>query len=105
DGRRVWSKISQEMRREAGADMQESEGVIDTLQSIDTMQLALLFKENGPVSTKLSVRSREPYDAADVCSPFGGGGHKRAAGAELAEPLEAAIARVLDVARRMLAVQ
>jgi len=31
--------------------------------------------------------------------PFGGGGHRRAAGAELREPLETARKRVLDVAR------
>jgi phosphoesterase RecJ-like protein len=101
-GRLVWSQITQAMLEEAGADMQESEGVIDTLQSIDTMNIAILFKENGSVSTKVSVRSRDPYNATDVCTPFGGGGHQRAAGAELAEPLSSARLKVLDVARRML---
>jgi phosphoesterase RecJ-like protein len=102
DGQLVWSQITQDMLHEAGADMQESEGVIDTLQSVDTMKIAILIKENGPTSTKVSVRSRDPYDATDVCTPFGGGGHHRAAGAELNEPLETARAKVLDVARRML---
>jgi nanoRNase/pAp phosphatase (c-di-AMP/oligoRNAs hydrolase) len=37
-----------------------------------------------------------------VCTPFGGGGHRRAAGAELREPLETARKRVLDVARALL---
>ena len=103
DGALIWSRITQAMLAEAGADMQESEGVIDTLQSIDTMKIAVLFKENGPQSTKISVRSRDPYNAADVCAPFGGGGHHRAAGAELAEPVATARDRVLEVARRMLA--
>ena len=102
DGRLVWSQITQAMLEEAGADMMESEGVIDQLQSIDTMEIALLFKENSPGVTKVSVRTRDPYDATAVCRPFGGGGHHRAAGAELREPLAEFEPRVLDVARELL---
>ncbi len=98
----MWSQITQAMLDEAGADMMESEGVIDQLQSIDTMEIALLFKENAPGATKVSVRTREPYDATAVCKPFGGGGHHRAAGAELREPLAVFEPRVLDVARELL---
>ena len=98
----MWSQITQAMLDEAGADMMESEGVIDQLQSIDTMEIALLFKENSPGVTKVSVRTRDPYDATAVCRPFGGGGHHRAAGAELREPLAVFEPRVLDVARELL---
>jgi phosphoesterase RecJ-like protein len=102
DGRLVWSQITQQMLGEAGSDMMESEGVIDQLQSIDTMEIALLFKEHGPGVTKVSVRTRDPYDATAVCRPFGGGGHHRAAGAELREPLAVFEPRVLEVARELL---
>ena len=102
EGRLIWSEITQAMLSEVNAAMDESEGVIDQLQSIDTMQLAILLKEHGPELTRVSVRSRDPYDATDLCRPFGGGGHQRAAGAEVREPLEVARGRVLDVARRIL---
>jgi bifunctional oligoribonuclease and PAP phosphatase NrnA len=102
EGRLVWSQITQAMLEEAGADMMESEGVIDQLQSIDTMEIAILFKENSPGVTKVSVRTRDPYDATAVCRPFGGGGHHRAAGAEMREPLAVFEPRVLDVARELL---
>ncbi|MDQ6847109.1 MAG: DHH family phosphoesterase [Candidatus Dormibacteraeota bacterium] len=102
EGRLVWSQITQAMLEEAGADMMESEGVIDQLQSIDTMEIAVLFKEHSPGVTKVSVRTRDPYDATAVCRPFGGGGHHRAAGAELREPLAVFEPRVLDVARELL---
>ncbi len=102
DGRLVWSEITQAMLEEAGADMMESEGVIDQLQSIDTMEIAILFKESSPDLTKVSVRSRDPYDATAVCRPFGGGGHRRAAGAELGEPLAEFEPQVLEVARGLL---
>lgn len=103
DGRLIWSEVTQEMLTRAGADMQQSEGVIDLLQSIDSMQLAVLFKENRPGFTKVSVRSRDSLDATALCTPFGGGGHRRAAGAELAMGLPDAERAVLDLARRMVA--
>jgi bifunctional oligoribonuclease and PAP phosphatase NrnA len=102
DGRLVWSEITQAMLEEAGADMMESEGVIDQLQSVDTMQVAILFKESAADVSKVSVRTRDPLDATDVCRPFGGGGHHRAAGAELDVPLADFEPRVLEVARELL---
>jgi phosphoesterase RecJ-like protein len=102
DGRLVWSQVTQEMLQAAGASMVESEGIIDQLQSIDTMKAAVLFKEMSPQLTKISVRSRDEIDATALCLPFGGGGHHRAAGAELAMPLAEARDTVLPLARSLL---
>jgi phosphoesterase RecJ-like protein len=101
-GRLIWSEITQAMLDDTGSDIQESEGVIDQLQSIDTMEIAVLFKESAPGVTKVSVRSRDPHDATAVCQPFGGGGHRRAAGAEVREPIAVFEPRVLEVARGLL---
>jgi bifunctional oligoribonuclease and PAP phosphatase NrnA len=103
DGRLVWSEVTQAMLREAGAaDMVQSEGVIDELQSIDGITAAVLFKELGPQQTKISVRTRGHVDATALAIPFGGGGHRRAAGAELACDLPEAQRRVLPLARRLI---
>jgi phosphoesterase RecJ-like protein len=102
DGRLVWSQITQPMLEETGADMMESEGVIDQLQSVETMAIAILFKEQSPGVTKVSVRTRDPFDATAVCRPFGGGGHHRASGAEVDEPLADFEPRVLEVARELI---
>ncbi|HEY6469542.1 MAG TPA: DHH family phosphoesterase [Candidatus Dormibacteraeota bacterium] len=102
DGRLLWSEVTGSMLDQAGADMQDSEGIIDALQSIGTMEIAVIIKESAPDRIKISVRTREPFDATDVCTPFGGGGHRRAAGAELACSLPDARRRVLEVARRLI---
>ena len=52
------------------------------------MAATLRQAENGDV--KLSVRAIPGYDATRVTVPFGGGGHKGAAGATLKMPLEEA---------------
>jgi phosphoesterase RecJ-like protein len=82
--------------------MIESEGVIDQLQSIDTMKVAVLFKEMSSSLTKISVRTRDELDATDLCTPFRGGGHHRAAGAELPMSLARAQEAVLPLARELL---
>jgi phosphoesterase RecJ-like protein len=102
DGRLVWTEVTRDMLAEAGGTWQETDGVIDVLQSVSTMTLAVLFKELQPELTKISVRSRGDADATDLCTPFGGGGHRRAAGAELQLPLAAAQERVLQLARELL---
>ena len=101
-GALVWSEVTQDMLQRAGADMQESEGVIDALQSIDTMRVAVLFKQMRADLTKISVRTRDEYDATTFCTPFGGGGHHRAAGAELPVPMAEAEERVLSLVREAL---
>jgi phosphoesterase RecJ-like protein len=102
NGRLLWSEVTASMLEDAGADLQDSEGIIDALQSIATMEIAILFKEHTPSRTKISVRTRDPIDATEVCTPFGGGGHRRAAGAEFGDPLPVAERRVLEVARRLI---
>jgi bifunctional oligoribonuclease and PAP phosphatase NrnA len=102
DGRLVWSKVTRQMLKEAGAVMAEAEGIIDNLNSIAGLDLAILFKEVGDQMTKISVRSRGAVDAAALTAEFGGGGHLRAAGAEIGEPMEEAIKLVVAAAHNAL---
>lgn len=102
-GRLVWSTVTRHMLKEAGATMVESEGIIDQLNSIGGMDLAILFKEIRPNLTKISVRSRGAIDAAALTGDFGGGGHLRAAGAEIQAPVGEAVNTVLAAARAAIA--
>jgi phosphoesterase RecJ-like protein len=102
EGRLAWAKVTRRMLREAGAVMAESEGIIDTLNSIAGLELAILFKEVNAELTKISVRSRGAVDAAAMCAGFGGGGHIRAAGAEIQKPMEEAIRLVLAAAKEAI---
>ncbi len=103
DGRLAWAKVTRRMLREAGAVMAESEDIIDTLNSLAGLEVAIIFKEVGSRLTKISVRTRGPHDAAELCGHFGGGGHVRAAGAEVPLPLDQAIPAVLEVVREAIA--
>jgi phosphoesterase RecJ-like protein len=102
DGRLAWAKVTRRMLREANAVMAESEGIIDTLNSIAGLELAILFKEVNDSLTKISVRSRGAVDAAAMCASFGGGGHIRAAGAEIERPMDEAVKMVLTAAKEAI---
>jgi bifunctional oligoribonuclease and PAP phosphatase NrnA len=102
EGRLAWAKVTRRMLREANAVMAESEGIIDTLNSIAGLELAILFKEVNGELTKISVRSRGGVDAAAMCAIFGGGGHIRAAGAEIEKPMDEAIKLVLATAKEAI---
>jgi phosphoesterase RecJ-like protein len=102
DGRLVWARVTRRMLREAGAAMAESEDIIDTLNSLGGLEVAIIFKEIGARLTKISVRSRGAVDAAALCGQFGGGGHVRAAGAEIQLRLDDAVPTVLEAAREAI---
>jgi phosphoesterase RecJ-like protein len=101
-GRLAWAKVTRRMLKEADAVMSESEGIIDTLNSIAGLDVAILFNEVSGILTKISVRSRGSIDAASLCGRFGGGGHLRAAGAEIRLPLRDAIPAVLEAAKEAI---
>lgn len=79
-----------------------SEGLIDLLAQSDTAEVAILFKEAGPDSTRVSVRTKPGgVDATVLTGAFGGGGHARAAGATVDSPLPEARQRFLAEAERL----
>jgi phosphoesterase RecJ-like protein len=102
DGKLAWTRLSRRMLHEAGAVMAESEDIIDTLSSLAGVEVAIIFKEVSARLTKISVRTRGAVDAAELCGRFGGGGHLRAAGAELPYPLDDAVPVVLELAREAI---
>lgn len=59
-------------------------------RSIEGVQLAATLRELSNGRVKVSVRAVPGQDAAAICSNFGGGGHKGAAGATLDMKLEEA---------------
>lgn len=100
--RLVWGSISQAQLRDSGATTDQADSAIDQLNTLRGQELAILFKEAGPKLTKVSIRSRDQVDAAELAAKFGGGGHRRAAGIEMAMPLREAETKVLaEVRSRM----
>ncbi|HET9436466.1 MAG TPA: DHH family phosphoesterase [Candidatus Limnocylindrales bacterium] len=87
---------------ETGAMSAHSEGIIDLLSQSEAAEVAILFKEADPATTRISVRTKPGgVDATVLTGSFGGGGHARAAGASLPANVAEARRRVLPEAERL----
>ena len=79
-GRTVITYITQEMIDKIGATDGDMNNVSSILRSIEGVSTAVSLKDkNGTI--KISMRSDENVNVADICALLGGGGHARAAGA------------------------
>jgi phosphoesterase RecJ-like protein len=85
----------------------DTEGLIDTIRSIDGVIVAAFFEEISEGLIRISLRSKNPrIDVCAICAEFGGGGHKLAAGAKIASPLKTVQSEVLAaINRHMCAIE
>ncbi len=72
----------------------QTDSFINYPRYIFGVEAAAYFKAVGPGTTRVSLRSRD-LDVAAVAAGFGGGGHLRAAGCTIEEPLEQAQKKML----------
>ncbi|MCL4743068.1 MAG: DHH family phosphoesterase [Phycisphaerales bacterium] len=95
----------------AKADATDSGGFADKVLAVRTVVAAAVLTEvsdgtqGKPPLTKISLRSKDGPHAIDVnelARTLGGGGHARAAGARLAEPLAQARSRLLEALTKAL---
>lgn len=68
------------MLEEADADQSESDGLVDFTLYCDSVQVGALLKEVDDTHTRVSLRSRDHINVADLAANFGGGGHFNASG-------------------------
>lgn len=99
DGRLIYTYIDLEDFRITGAVASDSEDIINMTLGVNGTQMAVIFVEQQTGGFKISLRSRCQIDCAKLAEKFGGGGHKKAAGLFVNEPLETAQQKVLDVVR------
>lgn len=76
-----------------------TDGLTEKLRAIKTTQVAFVVKELNANTSKVSMRSRQK-DIAKVCSAFGGGGHKLAAGAVIKADVETSVKMILNELRK-----
>lgn len=98
-GRLIHTYLSQADFAESGAVPSDSEDIINMTLAVVGTEVAVMLVEQPGGGFKVSFRSRSAVDCSAVAARFGGGGHRAAAGAFLAEPLATAQSRVLDAVR------
>ena len=90
----VYKKDMEKYHHTEGEDF--TDGLTEKLRAIKTTEIAFVVKELGANISKVSMRSRTA-NIAQVCSVFGGGGHKLAAGAVIKSNVEDAVKQILEI--------
>jgi bifunctional oligoribonuclease and PAP phosphatase NrnA len=101
-GRLIHTYLDQNDFRTTGSLPSDSEDIINLTLSVRGTEAAVILVEQPTGGFKISFRSRCEMDCAALAEQFGGGGHKKAAGAFLPGGLADVRKRVLDAVRAAL---
>lgn len=88
--------VTQEILEKTGAEMWETEGLIDTMRTIAGVEISALLKEDETEKIKVSLRAKSYGEVLTIANAFEGGGHKKAAGGTIRKTIEEAKALVKD---------
>ncbi|MDR7869946.1 MAG: bifunctional oligoribonuclease/PAP phosphatase NrnA [Tissierellaceae bacterium] len=89
-------KVSQKMLEETKTNINDTEGIVSFIRSIESVEVSCLLKEISSNEIKISLRSKEYVNVASICEKFDGGGHVRAAGCTIFDDLDSAETKIIE---------
>ena len=95
DAKIAWLSVTQDVLKKNGASSNDLEGFVNYIRSIDSVEVAIVANELETGDTKISMRSKTNVDVGQICRLYDGGGHVRAAGCLIQEPLYEALAKIV----------
>ena len=98
----AWFCLTPDMYARSGAIPDETEGLIEYLQAVKTVEVAFLLESLPDGLTRASMRSRGTVDVQRICQEFGGGGHRLAAGLRTKLDPAALEKKLLDLIAKQL---
>ncbi len=96
----AWVTVPSDAYDALEATAEDLDGFVDYPRSVEGVEVGLLFRQAYSGATKVSFRSNRYVDVQRLARQFGGGGHARASGALVREPLPQVRGRVIEAARR-----
>lgn len=102
NGKLAWMSISNQMLKENGLQQDDVEGFVDIPRNCRDVLLSVVFLEVEPNDIKVSLRARGSFNANQLASMFGGGGHNHASGIRILDSLSNAENMVLSEARKAM---
>ena len=94
DGKITFMYVTREDEESVHASIGDHEGIVEKGRDIEGVEVSIFLREMEE-GYKVSLRSNDTVNVADVCLMFGGGGHVRAAGCTLKYPFEQAKEKII----------
>lgn len=81
NGKISFTYITKKDEEEVGAVQGDHEGIVEVGKSVENVEVSIFLHEKDDKGFKISLRSLEYVNVAEIAIMFGGGGHAKAAGA------------------------
>ncbi|MGE4160057.1 MAG: bifunctional oligoribonuclease/PAP phosphatase NrnA, partial [Planctomycetota bacterium] len=101
-GKLAWIAVSKRDLEEHGLKSIDTEGYMDVLRTLGTLEVGLMFKEMENGQVRVSMRSKGSFDLNQFAQGFGGGGHPVAAGVTFNCPMEEAVEKLTPPLMKLL---
>lgn len=95
-------KLTNEMYKKSGADESYADAISSIPRQVEGVKIGVTIKEKGDGEYKISLRTHEPYNAAEICKTLGGGGHARAAGCQINGSIEQAEEKIIEAIEKVI---
>ena len=76
-------EITNELMQKTGAVKDDTDGVVNMVRKLATVEVAIMLREEENGDIKISLRSKNYVDVSKIAVKYGGGGHIRASGATI----------------------
>ena len=96
DGKCIYGYCTSEMMEEYGVTTKDLDAVVASIRNVDGVEVAMFLYQLSEDSYKVSLRSKNYVDVSKIAVENGGGGHVRAAGAEIHGVLNDIINKLLN---------
>ena len=93
-GRIAITYITAEDIKKTGAKIGDHEGIVNIGRNVEGVIVSIFLREDTD-GYKVSLRSNSKVDVAEIAKVFDGGGHSKAAGCTINEPLEIAMKKLI----------
>lgn len=101
DGKIAFTYITEEDEKSINAATGDHEGIVELGRDVEGVEVSIFLRQRGE-GYKVSLRSSEYVNVADICLLFGGGGHPRAAGCNMNLPLEQVKEKIISKVKTYL---
>lgn len=102
DGKVAFTYINTKDMEEVKAEPGDHEGLVELGRDVEGVEVSIFIRQEEENKYKVSMRSNEYVNVSDVCIPFGGGGHPKAAGAKIEGTVEEVKNQLLAEVKKVL---
>ncbi len=95
-------KLSKELIESLNLSEYDTDGIVEFVRDIKGVEVVVFIRHLGGVAHKVSMRSKYNFDVSAIAVQFKGGGHTKAAGFKMDQPLDVIESQLVEAIEKAL---